>query len=705
MRARVRRVRRARRASTAARMRRGSRAGCATPMRRVRAACADAARGPRRRPRRAFGRARLRELARDRDRTVRARAVAALVALDPAHVVERRRRSRRPRSARRGRARDRAPERRPSCARSIDDPRRRRARGRVDLARARRSAPADRAALAARAVRDGAPQVRRAALAALDDDRGARPDRDRRRLARGRDRGASCARGRAAGRAADRRRPSSTRLAAAPAGSAERVRHRAGVVAGTLNPCARIAACARSLARRRRRRRELRRRAPAASCASSSRAKRRGVRAGGHVLDGRHRGRQRHRAHQCAARVLRAARDRAVRHARDRAADRFCDDVPRRAARRCRRARCSSSAYAIDRDEVSVADYRACVAAGACTLDPLIAGDERYIHDEWPMVNVTWQEAQELLPLARRPAADRGRVGARGARRRAGRPTWPWGERREGCVERRDFNHGQPRAQAMREIERTGRSSCRSSSSAIPTTATARRCSRRRAAIPWGEGPYGTRDQAGNVAEWTADARGTRGRRDEGLPTARWRVGRDQPACARAADRERAWCAVARGASRASSRARTCATRSARLRRRPAVHPRRVPLRAHALDRAAATGAACPIPSQSPNRSRSRRRARVDRTAVGTSGIERHHWSSHWQVLRGLLQTSGDVAVGVDLAALALALTCSLRRRRAATAIASARTCSRRNLLERRDFEPLDLGDLELALALRALAR
>jgi formylglycine-generating enzyme required for sulfatase activity len=23
---------------------------------------------------------------------------------------------------------------------------------------------------------------------------------------------------------------------------------------------------------------------------------------------------------------------------------------------------------------------------------------------------------------------------------------------------------------------------------------------------PWGEGPYGTRDQAGNVAEWTADA-------------------------------------------------------------------------------------------------------------------------------------------------------------------------------------------------------
>src|SRR5690242_15547279 len=51
-------------------------------------------------------------------------------------------------------------------------------------------------------------------------------------------------------------------------------------------------------------------------------------------------------------------------------------------------------AYAFDREEVSTADYRACVAAGACTLDPLIDGDERYIRDNGPMVNVTWDEAQ-----------------------------------------------------------------------------------------------------------------------------------------------------------------------------------------------------------------------------------------------------------------------------------------------------------------------
>src|SRR5258706_13298196 len=52
--------------------------------------------------------------------------------------------------------------------------------------------------------------------------------------------------------------------------------------------------------------------------------------------------------------------------------------------------------FAIDRDEVSVADYRACVAAGGCDLDALISGDERYIHNDWPIVNVTWLEAQDF---------------------------------------------------------------------------------------------------------------------------------------------------------------------------------------------------------------------------------------------------------------------------------------------------------------------
>src|SRR5687768_6756666 len=46
-------------------------------------------------------------------------------------------------------------------------------------------------------------------------------------------------------------------------------------------------------------------------------------------------------------------------------------------------------AFAIDRDEVTVDEYRRCVAAGDCPLDALVAGDERYIRGEWPRVSAT----------------------------------------------------------------------------------------------------------------------------------------------------------------------------------------------------------------------------------------------------------------------------------------------------------------------------
>ncbi|TMQ09704.1 MAG: formylglycine-generating enzyme family protein [Deltaproteobacteria bacterium] len=159
-------------------------------------------------------------------------------------------------------------------------------------------------------------------------------------------------------------------------------------------------------------------------------------------------------------------------------------------------------AFAIDRDEVSVADYRRCVAAGGCDLDPLISGDERYIHDDWPLVNVTWLEASDYCRWrgARLPTEAEWEHAARGDDVEA---TWPWG-----AVERpKDFNHGQPRAEAMREIERPQQTMLIPSpllgdpddSDGTVLIAPAGK-------YAWGEGPYGTRDQAGNVAEWTADA-------------------------------------------------------------------------------------------------------------------------------------------------------------------------------------------------------
>jgi formylglycine-generating enzyme required for sulfatase activity len=154
------------------------------------------------------------------------------------------------------------------------------------------------------------------------------------------------------------------------------------------------------------------------------------------------------------------------------------------------------AAYAIDRDEVAVTDYRACVAAGGCELDPLIDGDQRYVSDGGPMVNVTWFEARDFCHWrgGRLPTEAEWERAARGDDRRP----WPWG-----FAERpADFNHGQPRADVMLKIEHDvdimgdPDPSDRFAELAPPGS------------YPWGEGPYGTRDQAGNVAEWTADVRG-----------------------------------------------------------------------------------------------------------------------------------------------------------------------------------------------------
>ena len=53
-------------------------------------------------------------------------------------------------------------------------------------------------------------------------------------------------------------------------------------------------------------------------------------------------------------------------------------------------------AYEIDRYEVTVHSYRQCVAAGVCDVAPMLAGDTRYLEDDWPIVGVSWQDAADF---------------------------------------------------------------------------------------------------------------------------------------------------------------------------------------------------------------------------------------------------------------------------------------------------------------------
>ncbi|TPV97045.1 MAG: formylglycine-generating enzyme family protein [Myxococcales bacterium FL481] len=140
------------------------------------------------------------------------------------------------------------------------------------------------------------------------------------------------------------------------------------------------------------------------------------------------------------------------------------------------------STYYIDVYEVTNADYRGCVAAGACApAGPRYAGFDR---DQLPVQGISWFDADRYCQAAgkRLPTEAQWEKAARGTEG----ATYPWGNQPATC-ERAVF------------ADRSGRGCGRAKRGAHPETGQ-----------PWPVGSrpagvYGLHDMAGNAYEWVAD--------------------------------------------------------------------------------------------------------------------------------------------------------------------------------------------------------
>jgi formylglycine-generating enzyme required for sulfatase activity len=151
-------------------------------------------------------------------------------------------------------------------------------------------------------------------------------------------------------------------------------------------------------------------------------------------------------------------------------------------------------AFALDRTEVTVAAYRACVRDGACSPEPLFVPDARFSAPELPVSWVNWDDAARYCHWrgARLPTEAEWERAARGQDRRV----YPWGN----LPLERASNHGR-----LRVVQELGPrpSTMIEGDDADGYTFVAPVGSFRR-----GVSPEGIHDLAGNLMEWTVDAGG-----------------------------------------------------------------------------------------------------------------------------------------------------------------------------------------------------
>jgi formylglycine-generating enzyme required for sulfatase activity len=136
-------------------------------------------------------------------------------------------------------------------------------------------------------------------------------------------------------------------------------------------------------------------------------------------------------------------------------------------------------AFWIDRTEVTNAQYKKCVQAGACKASGF-ASDSKYNADNQPVVGVSWDAAQAYCQWAGRqlPTEVQWEKAARGAQ--ADGRIYPWGNQPTTC-EYAVMNDGSGNG-------------CGKGDAPWPV-----------GSKPQGASPYGALDMAGNVWEWVAD--------------------------------------------------------------------------------------------------------------------------------------------------------------------------------------------------------
>ena len=144
--------------------------------------------------------------------------------------------------------------------------------------------------------------------------------------------------------------------------------------------------------------------------------------------------------------------------------------------------RVTLDAFLLDKHEVTVAQYAACVRAGVCTNKHLTGSRAQYgkelcnwgraDHADHPINCVSWAQAGAYCKWAQKrlPTEAQWEKAARGAR---GRRVYPWGDEAPTC---RLANFG----------------TCKGSTVPVHKTAA-------------GQSPYGAVQMTGNVAEWVAD--------------------------------------------------------------------------------------------------------------------------------------------------------------------------------------------------------